>query len=153
MYLSPNVAPPTCTPPPSPRSYPQRHRGAARRSLCHSFRSRSLHSSTFLLFPSFFFLSRSFKHFSPTLIRNNDAYHPRTSLHAAFTFPCALTHVYFSPLSSSSFSSPFRAPALFLHCAHTPVANAYQRCGIQTASNRRIASHRVGSSRSHRLLH
>lgn len=140
MYLSPGVAPPTYTPPPSPRSYPQRHRGVTLSlslhlspSFCHSSCSRSFHSS-FFLFPSFFFLScsRSFKLLLrvspfPTSIRDiNDVQHPRTSLHAAFTFPCVLTHVYFSLLFLRLPLPPLLAPGV-VSPLRSPVTNAYQR--------------------------
>lgn len=166
MYLSPGLAPPTYTPPPSPRSYPQRHRGAARRSLCHSFRSRTASIPP----PTFCFrLSSSFRcWFKPpraspshapirtTTVRNTHA----RSLHAAFTFPCVLTHVYFSPHSSPFSSTPSCAWRRFTvafigHQTHTNDAASKPRriVASRRVASRRVASCRVGSSRSHRLLH
>lgn len=150
MYLSPGVAPPTYTPPPSPRSYPQRHRGAARNALSVI---PPAHAASILLLPSAFRLSSSFRarsNFSarfllpPHLYATTMCNHPRTSLHAAFTFPRVLTHVYFSPLSSPSSSTP----SCVVSPLRSPVTNAYQRRDIQTPveSSRRIASRRVGSS-------
>lgn len=145
MYLSPSVAPPTNTPPPSPRSYPQRHRRATRRSLSVI---PSAHAASIPPPSSCFRLPSSFRgSFKPpraspfpTPIRNSDVQHPRTSLHAAFTFPCVLTHcVYFSPLSSPSLYLPFLRLALFLHCAHRSPTHTNRR-GIRTPSNRRVAS-------------
>lgn len=168
MYLSPGLAPPTYTPPPSPRSYPQRHRGAARRSLSVI---PSAHAQLpFLRLPSVSVFLLPFvvgsnlpaplplPHLYATTVRNTHA----RSLHAAFTFPCVLTHVYFSPHSSPFSSTPSCAWRRFTvafigHQTHT------KRRGIQTPSNRRVVSRRaasrrvascsVGSSRSHRLLH
>lgn len=150
MYLSPGVAPPTYTPPPSPRSYPQRHRWSGA-TLSLSFLPQP-HAATILLpsfrSPSFFVLSRSFKLLraspSPThLYATTMCKHPRTSLHAAFAFPCVLTHVYFPSLSSPSSSTPSCAR----RCSplRPPATDAYQRRDIQTPSNRRVASRRVAS--------
>lgn len=154
MYLSPGVAPPTYTPPPpSPHSYPQRHRGAARRSLCHSFRSRSLHSSTFLLFPSFFYLSCS--NFSarlpfPTytqLRRVTPTYELTRSFHVALRINSRL-------LLSSFFAFLFPSfPLSLLSCAwrcFSIALTGHQRIPTTTwhpNPRRIVASRRVTSRR------
>lgn len=159
MYLSPGLAPPTYTPPPSPRSYPQRHRGAARRSLSLSLSflplTHSFHSSAYLLFPSFFFLSllvQTSPRLSPsrTYTQQRCVTPTHRSLHAAFTFPCVLTRVYFSPHSSPFSSTPTCAWRRFTvafigHQTHTNDAASKPRRIVASCrvAPRRVASHRV----------
>lgn len=152
MYLPPCISPPT-TPPPSPRSYQQRHRGAARRS------------PSFLLFtvPVFLLLFglhapstpvlllslRSFKSLCASsfliLTRNGMYMHPRTR-----SFLVLSPH----PLHINSrlfllFLRLLLLPSLGIFPLHSPVTTHTNDAASQP---RRIVEP-VGSSRSHRLLH
>lgn len=149
MYLSPRVAPPTYMPPPRRHLTLTRSGTAERagRSLCHSFRSRSLHSSTFPLFPSFFFLPCSFRASSVRLPLSHPYATTMCNTHArAYTqlsrSPCVLTHVYFSLLFLRLPPPLLLALGVVLHCAHRSLTHTNDD-GIRTPSNRRVASSRV----------
>lgn len=152
MYLSPGVAPPTYT----------RHRRHLALTTAAASRSGATLSLSFLpltqpppflhlpsvsifLLP-FAFVQTSLRRgglpFPHTYTCNNDVQHPRTSLHAAFTFPCVLTHVYFSPLSSPS-SSPLSCAwrsSSIAFTGHQRIPTTWRPNPVE--SSRRIASRR-----------